>query len=121
MKKLVFKDGISCSDTLECVLDLHSRDIDVYKRLLRRKKRVDEISKEVAKDRSTVHRSLQRLVKCGICIKEKHTLKKGGHYYVYSAVPAQKTKEMLNDCIEKWHKKIIESLNKFENEVSMDE
>ncbi len=72
----------------------------------------------MGKDRSTVHRSLQRLVRCGMCRKEKHVLKKGGHYYLYGAIPPETAKDMLKDCIEKWHKKMIDSLKKFENEFS---
>jgi len=116
MKKILLNSKMKCSDTLTCILDLNRLDIEIYKTLLNSKKRADEISQEVGKDRSTVHRSLQRLVACGICIRERHLLEKGGHYYVYASIPPKKAKEMLKKCIERWHRKMVASLKSFEKE-----
>lgn len=118
MKKISLDGKIKCSDTLVCILDLTSLDIEIYRLLLNTKKRANEISQEMSKDRSTIQRSLHRLVSCGICRRERHFLEKGGHYYVYSAIHPKKAKEMLKKCIEKWHKKMIDSLKNFEREFT---
>ncbi len=38
MKKLALNDKMKCSDTLARILDLNKLDIEVYKKLLQRKK-----------------------------------------------------------------------------------
>jgi len=116
MKRFFLNNEMKCSDTLTCILNLNNLDIKVYKTLLNEKKRADEISQEIGKDRSTIQRSLQRLISCKICKRERHFLEKGGHYYVYSAIHPKKAKEVLKKCIEEWHKKMLESLKNFERE-----
>jgi len=118
MKKFSLNSEMKCSDILACILDLNNLDIAIYRTLLNAKKRADEISKEIGKDRSTVQRSLQRLIACGICRRERYLLKGGGHYYLYSAIHPKKAKERLRKCIEKRHKKMIDLLRNFEKEFA---
>lgn len=69
------------------------------------------------KDKSTVFRALQKLVNAGICIKETRTLREGGIYHVYSAIP----KEIFRSETEKKVKELEESLHrilkKFEKDL----
>ena len=50
---------------------------------------LDEVSKEVDRDRSTTFTLLQKLVGRGLCVTETKTFKDGGYYHVYSAVDMQ--------------------------------
>src|SRR5687767_1024785 len=70
--------------------DLSSLDLDILFMLIGNKNgepmTLDEVSKEVDRDRSTTFRSLQKLVSLGLCVKETKTIKDGGYYHVYGAV-----------------------------------
>ena len=68
---------------------------------------LENIVKEVDRDKSTVFRSLQKIVVLGICIKETKTIKEGGYFHVYSAIDTKtfKTQTEKNNMQE-----IVESL-----------
>ncbi len=69
---------------------------------------LDDLTKELNRDKSTVFRALQKLVNLGICTKDTKTLKEGGLYHVYSAIP----KEMLLLETEKKVKELEQSLKR---------
>ena len=66
---------------------------------------LEGISKDANRDKTSVFRSLQKLVNLGICNKEAKTQKGGGLYHVYSAIDIQifkmetekKVKELANE------------------------
>jgi predicted transcriptional regulator len=80
---------------------------------------LDEISKEADRDRTTVFRSLQKLVKAGICNKETKTMKEGGYYHVYSSIDIEtfklETQKRVNELkggLDRILKKFEEDMNK---------
>jgi len=95
---------ICCNDVIKCIFDLNKLDMDTYKILEKNKeKSAGEIAKKLKKERSTVYRSLQRLVCCGLCIKKTKTLKKGGYYHIYHPVTKKETKNKIEQCIDNWY------------------
>lgn len=76
----------------------------VYKELLKiGRGRVNEISKLLGKDRTTIQRSLNRLVKAGLCMKEKKILDNGGYFYLYSARKPEELKSSVERCLDEWY------------------
>jgi predicted transcriptional regulator len=80
---------------------------------------LDDISQEADRDRTTVFKSLQKLVKVGICNKETKTMKDGGYYHVYSAIDletfkleTEKRVNELKDGLDRILKKFEEDMNK---------
>jgi predicted transcriptional regulator len=78
---------------------------------------LDEISKEVDRDRSTTFRSLQKLVTLGLCVKETKTIKEGGYYHVYSPVDMQTFKVETEKKVKELQKSLDRLLKKFEDDM----
>ena len=47
---------------MTCVFDINEADIELYKFLIGKEMRVEEIAKAFGKDRSTIQRSLRKLM-----------------------------------------------------------
>lgn len=78
---------------------------------------LDEVSKEVDRDKSTTFRSLQKLVSLGLCVKETKTIKEGGYYHVYSAVDMQTFKVETEKRVKELQKSLDRLLKKFEADM----
>lgn len=110
--------NINCSNVLECTFDLNNADVKVYRKLKESdRSKVEDIAQKLNKDRSTVYRSLQKLVSCEICIKEKKTIEKGGYYHIYYCKDIKKIKEKMKECIDEWYKHMENTLARFEKEM----
>ncbi len=67
------------------IYDLSPLDMDLLLTLIahhNKQMTLEDLSKAVNRDKSTVFRSLQKLTGLGICVKESRTLKEGGHFHV---------------------------------------
>lgn len=104
---------------LKKIFDLKNTDIETYKYVLSMGEvRADELANKVGKDRTTVYRSLEKLVRCGLCQKKKMILKGGGKYYLYMYKEPQMVKKLLEHCIENWYSSMKETLRELEKHIS---
>jgi predicted transcriptional regulator len=73
------------------IYDLSTLETDLLITLVKGRKTMtlEQLAKQADRDKSTVFRSLQKLVTLGIISKETRTLKEGGYYHVYSAIPIE--------------------------------
>jgi predicted transcriptional regulator len=78
---------------------------------------LEELTQEVDRDKSTVFRSLQKLVALGICIKETKTIKEGGLYHIYSAIDIESFKLETEKRIKELEKSFHRILRKFEEDM----
>lgn len=106
-------ENITCQDLIKCVFDLNNLDNEVYKLLKQTGESTTiEIAKKLNRERSTVYRSLQKLISCGICEKQQKKIKTGGYYYLYSIVEINTAMRKVESCIDNWYdilkKKIFE-------------
>ncbi len=103
-----------CDDILQCVLSLNPLEVTSYKTLVKKgPMKAEELGALLGKDRSTAYRCLKRLILCGICIKETHYMKKGGHYHIYAAVPPLTVKTKLKEHTEDWYQHMCEAIEGF--------
>lgn len=100
------------------MFNIGKNELLIYKILLRKKMRVEELGKILGKDRSTVQRSLKRLMNCGMVKRERKLLDGGGFYYVYSSIPINDLKKWLNNCIEEWYREMKEAIKNLEDIIS---
>lgn len=108
-------NNLCCNDLLKCVFDLNNLDIDVYDKLKKfGEMRADELADKIKKDRSTVYRSLQKLICFNLCIKETRNIKKGGYYHVYRCNDVAEAKKELEDCINNWYYHMKSILKQFD-------
>jgi len=108
-----------CSDILKMMFNLKDADLETYKHVITiGEVRADELANKVGKDRTTVYRSLERLVKSGLCEKKKMTLKNGGNYYLYVYREPTTVKKMLQQCVEEWYSSMKNTLNELERHLT---
>jgi predicted transcriptional regulator len=111
----------TCFDFIKCVFNLNETDIRVIQSIPENKgKTIIEISKLLKKDRSTIHRSLEKLVACNLCYKERKTGKNRGFADYYHVIPEnevlKKAEQNLDDCYTKI-KKMINDVEKITKKV----
>lgn len=99
MESIVFltRRSATCTELLACLYDLKQMDMKVFYEVGRRQQAtLDNISDSVKRDRSTVHRSLSKLVSLNLVYKRMRTLKDGGYYHVYMVAEESQIKKQVN-------------------------
>jgi len=107
---------MKCSDLLKTIFNLNNNDIETYRyALLFGEVRADKLALKLGKDRTTVYRSLEKLVRSGLCDKKKMNLNGGGSYYLYKCKKPGHIKKHLEKCIEEWYHSMKQILNDLED------
>jgi len=78
---------------------------------------LEGISKDANRDKTSVFRSLQKLVNLGICNKEAKTQKGGGLYHVYSAIDIQIFKMETEKKVKELEASFRRILRQFEKDM----
>ena len=99
--------------------DLSPLDLDLLFIMIKEAKpsTLEELSKKADRDKSTIFRSVQKLVSAGICIKETKTIKEGGYYHVYSAVDMETFKAETEKRVKDLQKSLDRLMKKFEADM----
>lgn len=111
----MFSGAATCEDVMQCFFNLNEFEIKLYMKLVDEgPTRSVDLAKKVKKDQTTVYRSLQKLISCGICYRETKTIDRGGYYHVYSPVSPQIIRKKVLDCIEQWNTSMEKALEEFD-------
>ncbi len=78
---------------------------------------LEELSNRADRDKSTVFRSVQKLVSARICIKEAKTMREGGYYHVYSAVDMVTFKTETETRVKDLQQSLDRLMKKFEADM----
>ena len=101
--------------------DLSPPELDILFMLISRENgepmTLDEVAKEMDRDRSTTFRSLQKLVSLGLVVKDTKTIKDGGYFHVYSAVDRETFKKETERKVKDLQKSLDRLLKKFESDM----
>jgi len=82
---LLTKKGASCTDLLTCLYNLKPSDLEVLLAVAKNENAsLDQISKIVRRDRSSVHRCLSKLVSANLVNRQTKSIKGGGYYHTYA-------------------------------------
>jgi predicted transcriptional regulator/CheY-like chemotaxis protein len=116
----LLKGTPSVRDLLVFLYELSPLDLSLLSILLKLRTLVplEKIAAEAARDKSTVFRSLQRMVVHRICVKEERNLKEGGYYHVYGVNDIRAIKETARERIETLRYNIDNILKRFEIELN---
>lgn len=107
-------DEINCFDLIKCVFNLNETDIKIIQSFSGNQgKTIKEITKIVGKDRSTVHRSLEKLISCHLCYKERKSGETRGFVDYYYLIPIKDILEMVESNLDKCYSKIKRILDEF--------
>jgi predicted transcriptional regulator len=103
-----------CEDLVQCAFNLNEFEVSIYRKLVEvGPSRADEIAEAIGRDRSTVYRSLQKLMSCGIVFRETRSIERGGYFHVYIPISRQMMKEKLERCVDEWYQRMLSMLSKF--------
>ena len=92
--QLLTRKNATCSDLLTCLYNLKPIDTEIFFQVATNQdSTLDKIATLVDRDRSSVHRSLSKLVSAGLVHKQTKTIKGGGYYHVYIATDPEKIKQ----------------------------
>ena len=109
--------NMDCKEVMSCVFDVSMKEIELYKFLVGKDEmKVEEIAKALSKDRSTIQRSLKKLMECMLVERKKKIIGKGGYYYTYKAIPPSEAKSFVKVCLEEWYKKMAVAIENFEED-----
>ena len=99
--------------------DLSPLDLDLLFLLIKKDRpmTLEELVKEADRDKSTVFRSLQKLVGLGICIKETRTIREGGYFHVYSAIDMKTFKMITEQKVKELESTFHRLLRRFEDNI----
>jgi len=114
-------DRPACADMLCRLLDLNDLDLHIYRLLIRKPRRTQDLAQHVGKDRSTVHRSLQRLVEGGLCQRQRCPVEGGGRFFRYAAVAPEEVQRRIRTCLDNWYHRMEQALDQFMAEFYLNE
>jgi predicted transcriptional regulator len=99
--------------------DLSPLDLDLLFIMIKEAKplTLEELANKADRDKSTVFRSVQKLVSAGICIKETRTIREGGYYHVYSAVDMETFRAETEMRVKELQKSLDRLMKKFESDM----
>jgi predicted transcriptional regulator len=110
----------TCKDLMQCMMNLGELEMDILKRLVKNGPlRSEDLTRQIKKDKSIIHRGLQRLMSCGMVIREKRTIRQGGYFFVYSALPIEHVQDKMKECIDRMYtnmKALVERFDLFDGE-----
>jgi predicted transcriptional regulator len=78
---------------------------------------LEEIGKEANREKVSIFRSTQKLVRLGICSKETRTSKGGGQFHIYSAIPVETFKKETERRVRELETSIRRILRGFEKDM----
>jgi predicted transcriptional regulator len=112
----------TAKDLFIYIYDLSALDADLFFILMKEKKPLilEDLAEKACRDKSTVFRAVQKLVNCGICIKEARTLRDGGYYHVYSAIDTRTFKMETEKRVKELKSSFDRILRKFEHDLKED-
>lgn len=112
--ELLEADDPDFETVMACLFGVQGREVRTYLALLARPgSTVEELARELARDRSNVNRSLSRLLDLDLVRREGRPLDDGGYVYQYTANPLDSTKVRLHDAIDDWVGAVHERIDEF--------
>lgn len=114
------ENNLECENILECLYGLKQLDKKCYKLLLNSDKPLSatEISNNVNRDNSTVHRSLNRLRENQLISRTKKSLDSRGYEYLFEANNPDNVSQDMRNLIENWNEMINDLVDEFEDKYS---
>ncbi|HIP34539.1 MAG TPA: MarR family transcriptional regulator [Methanothermococcus okinawensis] len=119
MNKPLFKSPISpltLENIMCCIFNIKPLDVAVYFTLLKKgPSKVSEIAELLNRDRSTIQRSVQNLIKAGLVKRKQVNLRKGGYFYRYEAISFNEMKYKLLKTMEEWYDQVRRWIGDIDN------
>jgi predicted transcriptional regulator len=112
----MLQSDMECEGLLECFHGLKDLDQRCFGILIDADapQTVDDIAESVDRERSTVYRSVQRLLEADIIDKEQINYDEGGYYHVYKPVAPAAIRDDMQRLLNDWYAEMGQLLQEFE-------
>lgn len=102
------EEDLECETLLECLYDLNELDRKCFDVLADSAEplTVDQLADTVNRERSTVYRSVQRLLQFGLVQKEQRNYDRGGYYHVYRITDPDEIADEMQTKLNDWYAQI---------------
>ena len=116
----MLRSDMECEGLLECFHGLKELDRRCFQQLVGAETAVtiDELAEQVDRERSTVYRSVQRLLNAGLIQKEQINYDQGGYYHVYKPADPEAIREDMQRLLNDWYAEIGQLIQEFEDNYS---
>lgn len=116
----MLRSDMECEGLLECFHGLKELDKRCFQELVDAETAVtiDELAEQVDRERSTVYRSVQRLLNAGLIQKEQINYDQGGYYHVYKPADPEAIREDMQRLLNDWYAEIGQLIQEFEDKYS---
>jgi predicted transcriptional regulator len=115
------QENINCIDFIQCIFGLNVTDIQVLRSIPKKTGiNISDISKTIKKDRSTVHRSLEKLIMCKICYKERKSGTQRGFVDYYYAIPENELLKIAEENLDVCYSSIKKMLHELKTNGKID-
>ncbi len=110
------QQDMECEGLFDCFHGLKELDAECFQVLVNAEKplTVDEIAKEVDRERSTAYRAVQRLLQTGVIQKEQVNYDHGGYYHVYLPTDSVEITRNMQRMLNEWYAKMGQLIQEFE-------
>jgi predicted transcriptional regulator len=109
-------EEFTCFDFVKCIFNLNDTDVQVLQNIPEHKgKTIIELTKTLKKDRSTIHRSLEKLIACNLCHKERQSGEKRGFVDYYYVIPDKEVLKKAEDNLDRCYSKVKKMIQRLEN------
>lgn len=119
----MLRQDMACEGLLECFHGLKQLDRTCFEVLTESGEplTVDEIAAEVDRERSTVYRSIQRLMQTGFVQKEQINYDDGGYYHVYYPTDPDEIADDMQRTLNDWYAKMGQLIGEFRQKYDIPE
>lgn len=91
-------------DLIRCTFDLSKTELKIFLYLLKIKKSIPSvnIADEIKLDRTTIQKSLKKLLEKQIVDRRQNNLDNGGYVFLYSVKKKEELKKQMKEIINEW-------------------
>ena len=114
MREILRRD-MECEGLLECMHGFRTVDEQCFWILVESDEPllIDDLSERVDRDRSTVYRAVQRLLKAGVVKQEQINYQQGGYCHVYRSTESGEIADRLQYLLNDWYANVDHLIDEF--------
>lgn len=114
LRDLMLADDPGFQEVMRCVFGIQSHETRTYLELRQRPgSTVAELAETLEKDRSSVNRSLTKLLDKGLVERAHRLLDTGGYVYQYTAVPLEEAQDRMHEALDDWAEFMHDKIDQF--------
>ena len=98
-------ENFNCQDALQCMLGVNELETQIISTLEKNPKTIQEIAQEARRDRTTIQRSLSKLLAMNLVHRRGKSTGKG-RKYVYHAISREQLTHLLLEDLDRCYRKI---------------